>query len=344
MHPFIAQAAGLWDETPAITRCVLVGHCTFSTLGALIPGVAVSLQLSLAGAMAGHFVPLFTFWLVSPSSGNPVLGLLMLLVVVWVGMAYLAPLEREKGSLCFCCWFLVGGAVTGMLFLLLTLALVLLTAGSLGQMPCSGVWPLLVLGMTRRALCEEASAQSSMWGVCSVPSRWYPLALIGLFSLFSMQPLMDLLGAWVLAVGAHHSNGGDPLHPAISLLRLPLHRLLPSQATASSIEEQLSPSQGGEALGGSPCADSCKARLLKRSIAAGRPLLAALPVGLRQRYIAADSVSAPWAAVPQSGSGAQRGPEPVALGAATPGGSGGGAGGGGGFTAFSGGGHRLGEV
>merc|ERR1719210_1685 len=108
---------------------------------------------------------------------------------------------------------------------------------------------MLVLSMTSRSLAEPPEASTSLFGIIQLPLRWYPLVLIAFFSMLSMKPEVDLLVAWVFAVGVHQASGGTPLHPWVARLKLPLHRALPSSATAAAWEGS-TPWGGGQQLGG----------------------------------------------------------------------------------------------
>merc|ERR1740121_917681 len=141
--------------------------------------------------------------------------------------------------------------------------------------------------MTSNSLAQPADAATSLFGVVQLPLRWYPLALIAFFSLMSMRFEVELLAAWVIAVGMHHANNGMPLHPKVAWLRTPLHKLLPASSTVAAFEET-GGGGGGQTLGGG----TAPKLSLRAGLGAGARLLGRLaPVSLRKHYIGAGAAT-----------------------------------------------------
>jgi hypothetical protein len=89
-------------------------------------------------------------------------------------------------------------------------------------------------------------------GPMRISAKWYPIALIGFWSALSMQLQLDLLAAWMMAIAAHHADGGAPVHEKLSFLKVPLHRMLLTQTRAACFEDRVD--LEGRALG-----STCKA-------------------------------------------------------------------------------------
>jgi len=276
-----AQAWALWSEVPAATRCIVVANGAFSLVGLLVPVVATMLQLSVLGASHGHVFALFTYWLVSPGSGNPLITLLVMILTAWMTTVYFSPMEKEKGTVRFFCWVLVGGVFIGLLFLILTFLVAQLDP-IMVLMPCGGLWPLLLLVITKRYLSEPADAAVSIWGLFQVPARWYPCALIGFFSLLSMQLQMEMVGAWIVGVAAHQAEGGTPLVQVFSKVRLHLDWFIPSMATVQNVEDQIA-AGSGSILGGG----SIREKVIALPLALLRRLAKLCPDPIRRQYVPA---------------------------------------------------------
>lgn len=276
-----------------------------SLLALFVPSIGSTLELTLANSRSYYLPPLVGFWALSPAGGNPILGLLTLVISFFAGCVYFAKLEQELCTLRFAAWTIMSTACVGVGHLLMMAAAVRVLGPAWYFMPCVGLWPLLVIAITRRFLAEPAEATQSIWGVIEVRARWYPLALIALFSLFSMRVLTDLLVAWLVGVAAHHSEGGQPLHPCLKYLRLPLFSLLPSLGTVAYLEDS-SGMGGGQVLGGGR---QRLAQRVKRFPVAVAGLLAKVcPRALAARYVPSH-LSAPVApaALKASGGGSKQG-------------------------------------
>lgn len=345
------QALALWDDAPAATRCVLVAHAFFSLVSVVLPAIGFLLTLSLIGALGGNVLPLFYFWVVSPMGRNPLLGIVILAISTYMALNHLSALEREYGTVRFLVWLATSSAAIGLLYLLTAIVLAQLDPHWL-LTPCAGLWPLLLLTMTQSSLAEAPEATQSIWGIFQVPARWYPLVLIGFFSLMSMNLQIDLLAAWAIGVAAHHGKGGVPLHPILAIVRLPLHKLLPSFSTVADLEAKSSPgaSQGHQLStdnGNDSSVAGCVSRLFRHAqacpLAVLRQVIRLMPQSVRTRYVGMSNLGAH---APTGGIG-MTAYAPVAStigrGSSLPSGAGN-AGQAKSFQCFSGSGQKLGEV
>lgn len=327
------QAGPLLNSAPAGTRCILGAHCLASVASLLLPSLGNIFNLSVAGLLSGKIASLPAFWLVAKLGPNPGFGLLFMVISAFVSLSYLPPFEQEYGTLKFLTWYVLSATFIGSLYIIV--AVLMAQFDPLWyMMPCNGLWPMLVLAMTLRSLAQPPDAATSLFGFIQLPMRWYPLALIAFFSLMSMRFEVALLAAWIFAVAAHQGNNGNPLHPMVARLKFPLHKMLPSTATISSIEET-NAGGGGQTLGGGAPKMSCRAVFTS----AARMVARYCPASLKKQYISASAASgqSSW------GGGSAVGGSSAARARNAPAASSQGSGGSG-FTAFSGAGQRLGEV
>lgn len=281
------QLSSFWAETPTATRCVVSLHAMMSLLAWLVPFFGRVFELSLWNCSRGWLFPIATFWVVTPLSGNPVMGLLTLVLSSLAALVYLTKLERELSTLRFAAWVLTNAAVIGAGHLLL-MAFSALLMSSAWSVQCAGLWPLLVIVITRRFVAESETAIQSLWGVVQIQARWYPLAIIAFFSLISMRLQFDMLIAWCVGVAVHHAEGGKPLHPALAPIQLPLHMILPSLTTVAQFEDSVSMS-GGQVLGGGKEPLPQQLKRLPTNIA--REISRRCPASLARRYIGATNPS-----------------------------------------------------
>lgn len=282
------QAPGaLLEAAPAGTCCILATHVVFSILSVTSHIVARFCALSVYGFSKGHFASLASYWMLAPGfSASPFLWLLTLILSAWAALMYFAQVEREYGTLRFVIWFLMGTISVGLLYLLV-MFIIAQFSPQWQLIPCVGLWPPLIIAMTQRALAAPEEATVPFWGLAQIPARWYPLVLIGFFSLLSMQLEVDLLSAWFLGVAAYQAEGGTPLHPLAAPFRIPLHRLMPSPSTITAFEDAVS--GGGLVLGGAVGAATLAQRWLRflrrMPEMAARRFVSSCPASMRSRYV-----------------------------------------------------------
>lgn len=270
-------------ETPAATRIILCVHGAMSLLAALVPPLGRLFELSLANHGTGYLLPLVTFWVVTPVRGAPISGILTLLLSSLAAVVYFTKLERELCTLRFAAWAVLSAVCVGIghhVIMLLAACVV----RSAWHTQCAGLWPLLIIVITRRFLTQADGATQSLWGVVQIQARWYPLALVVFFSLLSMRLQVDMLIAWFVGVAAHHFDGGRPLHPAIGAFRLPLHGILPSLPAVAHFEDTVGMGSG-KVLGGGAEPLALQIKMFPAVVA--RAVSRACPKALIARYIGA---------------------------------------------------------
>eukprot|EP00928_Gymnodinium_smaydae_P018340 TRINITY_DN16988_c0_g1_i1.p1 TRINITY_DN16988_c0_g1~~TRINITY_DN16988_c0_g1_i1.p1 ORF type:complete len:341 (-),score=59.30 TRINITY_DN16988_c0_g1_i1:21-983(-) len=196
----------LWDDCPAITRCVIVGYPAFAFLLSVLGPIlqfhpelvfACSLYSLLQLHLWTPFLSVFysTFF----SSG---VDFLMLLITLYMAMAYFPARERAVGSFPFLAYLVLANAAMNALFLLAMGILAAVAGPSFLLAPNAGLFPVLMLMMSQRVLADP-SGSTSFWGIVLIPNKWYPLCLIGFFSLLSSSVPWSLVAAVAVAYLTH---------------------------------------------------------------------------------------------------------------------------------------------
>jgi len=217
----------LWAECPACTRIIVTGY------------PCLSMALSVLEQAAPHFVAmgfdctLYTvvkewyFWtMITGAFFRPFAGgmsFLFMLFEVYMGMQLFPTKEKELGSLCFAFWVCLMNFCVNVIFLV-TMYLVSVVQEKRGIMywmkPNQGLWPLVFIAISLQVLADPTGS-TSFWGVVSIPNKWYPLCLLGFFSLMSQDIMWNCAAAVLIGY----------LYP-----RLRLERVLPSRVRANRLE------------------------------------------------------------------------------------------------------------
>jgi len=215
----------LWEECPAVTRLLLVTYPTLSlvlTLMEAAGGVPVHRLFACSARAVFWDLRIWTPFLsvfYRPFVGG--MGFLMTLLELYMGMVHFPQRERELGSAAFAVWALLANAAANSIYLLIMLALSTLNAGYL-YAPNMGMFELIMVLMSSQVLANPGGS-SNFWGLIAIPNKWYPLALVGIFSLLNMAIMWNMLAA--VAVGY------------VALKYPPgIDRLLPPQATIKRID------------------------------------------------------------------------------------------------------------
>jgi hypothetical protein len=240
------QASAMWNEAPAVTRCVVIANAMMHALIAVVPSLGPHFSLSLTGTSHGYVAPLLTSFLGGSFGSNPVMGLLMLLFAAMMAFSYFTILEREYGSFRFVAWLCACNIGIGLPFLLSSWVFSWIHP-SIGMSACNGLWPLLLVALTQRCLADPDRTMS-IWGLFQLPGKWYPFALVAFFSLLSMQIQLTLIVAVMIGVCASNAQGNAPPVAWMGKIRLPLDRLLPSLEVALWVEQG---ADSGHSLSGS---------------------------------------------------------------------------------------------
>eukprot|EP00930_Biecheleria_cincta_P011375 TRINITY_DN114145_c0_g1_i1.p1 TRINITY_DN114145_c0_g1~~TRINITY_DN114145_c0_g1_i1.p1 ORF type:complete len:317 (+),score=48.98 TRINITY_DN114145_c0_g1_i1:117-953(+) len=246
--------------------------------------MAAVLRISLAGLSRWTLLalPSFgTYWAVTPLGPNPLMDALMLVFSTLAGLSYLPAVEKDFGTLVFSLWLSMVSMLIAVMYLLAALCLMILDKAWY-EIPCCGLWPVTVFSMTGRSLSAGAEDSASIFGLFKLPARWYPLIFIAFISLLQMRPQLDLLSAWLLAVGAKQAQGGMPLHPLLMHVKIPLHKVLPSCDWVAALES--GSFGGGQTLAGKMSAQD---RMRSTAVAVCRALARSSPEALRKHYVCA---------------------------------------------------------
>lgn len=216
----------MWQECPAVTRIGIVCYPVLSILLMLIESaypafVAYGFMCTWLTTV-DHFClwSLFTSLVYRPFSGG--MSFLMTLFEIYMAMMYFPAREKDMGSTTFLVWALVVNALVNIVFLLIMFVL------SLGLLPSAvaeqnqGFWPLCMVCLTLNMLSNPDSS-TSFWGILSIPNKWYPIALTGIFSLMRFSIAWPFVAACVVGYGWPY---------------IPIERLLPSKTRVSNLEQR----------------------------------------------------------------------------------------------------------
>mmetsp|Transcript_8965 Transcript_8965/g.16150 ORF Transcript_8965/g.16150 Transcript_8965/m.16150 type:complete len:327 (-) Transcript_8965:70-1050(-) len=193
----------MWAECPAVTRTLLIAYPSISIGMSMAAGLTSSSAVSrLFLCSISNTIGQFSLWtlctsmMFRPFGGG--MSFLMMLLEAYMALMHLPQREHELGSALFSVWLLLANCCINLLFLLLSFVrLVLQDHWAYGDINC-GLWPVLMLLMTQRML-GDPDGQSSFWGLFFVKNKWYPLVIVGIFSLLNTTVMWNLLAA--IAIG-----------------------------------------------------------------------------------------------------------------------------------------------
>merc|ERR1719296_459444 len=98
--------------------------------------------------------------------------------------------EKELGSTAFLLWMLIMTACVNLVYLLFNWVLTNIVyrsspTGIVHMVASSrGFWPLILVSITQQSL-QDPDGSTSFWGFVQIPNKWYPIALVGFFSLLN---------------------------------------------------------------------------------------------------------------------------------------------------------------
>lgn len=132
-------------------------------------------------------------------------GILELLFGILVTYQQLPALELQLGTLSCLCMYSTITALINTLYVVVNVVITVASGSSLGRAGgcVSGLWAPFMALLT---IQTRRSSQESMsfWGMCNIPTKWYPLFLVALFSLLGSDPISLLAG---VAVGYAYESG-----------------------------------------------------------------------------------------------------------------------------------------
>ena len=132
-------------------------------------------------------------------------SILELLFGIMVTFQQLPPLEQQLGTLsCFFMYSTVT-ALINVLYICVNVTITVASGSSLGRAGgcVSGLWAPFMALLTIHTRRSGQESQS-FWGLCNIPTKWYPLFLVALFSLLGTDPISLLAG---VAVGYAYEQG-----------------------------------------------------------------------------------------------------------------------------------------
>lgn len=231
----------LWAECPALTRLVCTsapGLSLVLILAEMTPAgwiVEWLFNCSLMEMSRFHVWTLFltSFYSQMLSSG---FAFLFGLMTVYMMMMGFPAREKEMGSTSFLLWMFIITALINIVYLCFNWILVHVVYRTSPQaimymmISSHGFWPLILVSITLQSL-SDPNGQTSFWGFVMIPNKWYPIALVGVFSLMNgLRILWDLVAALVVGYGFVYFH---------------LERFMPAPARAGWLEQQFPCCRGG---------------------------------------------------------------------------------------------------
>jgi membrane associated rhomboid family serine protease len=132
-------------------------------------------------------------------------GLLELLFGLMVTYQQLPALELQLGTLSSLFMYGTITTIINLLYVAVTIIVTVASGSTLGRAGgcVSGLWAPFMALLT---IQTRRSSQESMsfWGMCNIPTKWYPLFLVAIFSLLGSDPISLLAG---VAVGFAYESG-----------------------------------------------------------------------------------------------------------------------------------------
>eukprot|EP00929_Paragymnodinium_shiwhaense_P007380 TRINITY_DN111278_c0_g1_i1.p1 TRINITY_DN111278_c0_g1~~TRINITY_DN111278_c0_g1_i1.p1 ORF type:complete len:302 (-),score=28.58 TRINITY_DN111278_c0_g1_i1:35-940(-) len=195
------QLSLLWAAAPAVTRTVVVIPLSLNIANFFIADyLNVACGLSLASVYQARLWTIFTAGLWQRPGG--LLNFLFFLLITYFLLQGLAGLERANGSGRLLTWISSLSVAINLLFLVLAqlLHVVFQAAGrptlTWLLVPCQGLMPLVVFGITVRSLAMP-DVETSFFFI-RVKNRYYPLVLITIFGLMSGPMVLQDVAALIL--------------------------------------------------------------------------------------------------------------------------------------------------
>lgn len=132
-------------------------------------------------------------------------GIFELLFGIMVTYQQLPALELQLGTLSCLVMYSTISALVNLLFVAANVIITVASGSSLGRAGgcTSGLWAPFMALLT---IQTRRSSQESMsfWGMCNIPTKWYPLFLVAIFSLLGSDPISLLAG---VAIGYAYESG-----------------------------------------------------------------------------------------------------------------------------------------
>jgi membrane associated rhomboid family serine protease len=183
-------------ELPFFTRTLMSLVVAFYLVSWFVPTAFL--------ACCSYQVTRLQLWrlLTSPLAAR---GLLELLFGLLVTYQQLPALELQLGTLSCFCMYSTMSVLINLLYVASQVLITVASGSSMGHIAgcSSGLWPTFMALLT---LQTRRSTQESMsfWGMCSIPSKWYPLFLVVVFSVLGADPVALIAG---VAVGYAYDTG-----------------------------------------------------------------------------------------------------------------------------------------
>lgn len=217
----------LWADCPAFSRILIVGYpscsliCLFAETVHYRMTVVRGFICCLETVVGDWYVwTMLTGAFYRQFAGG--MSFLMMLFELYMVAIYMPSHEKDLGSLLTFVWVLLMNFVTNIIFLALMFFLSKTSSPHYAMLPNQGLWPVLMICLTLQMMSNPGGS-TSFWGIAQIPNKWYPIGLVGFFSLLSMSVMWNLIAALAIGYGSTY---------------LRLDKLLPSRVTVNKVEQR----------------------------------------------------------------------------------------------------------
>lgn len=215
-----------------LTRLVVVGYPVMSLALQMVSSAGLEWLVTGLFDNSLHSLKSFKLWALlwgpfyQPLSSG--MAFLMIIFEMYMSMAYFPHREKEMGSSIFLLWMFLINAMTGLAYLSIMFCFATYNHGNFNGLryeyqPMKGLWPLVMVNLTLTSL-SDPDGSSSLWGLVQIPNKWYPIALVGFFSLLNGMKIQWSI-ACAVAIGYAYP-------------KLRLERCLPSRTKADRLEQR----------------------------------------------------------------------------------------------------------
>jgi len=187
----------LWTRSPAVTRLVVMGSLLLSLclprLGDLVSVAPKVLLCCIHTIFRSRYVwAVCLSWIYKPAQDFA--SCFLVLMDVYLAIIYFPRKERQMGSFGFLIWLLYVNTCINLIFLMMML--VLANSNDAFETQCNqGLWPMLLVIITRRAL-KQPSKRFSFLNAVRMHQRWYPLALGALLTGINLRHVWKMIAAF----------------------------------------------------------------------------------------------------------------------------------------------------
>uniref|UniRef100_A0A7S2I7V0 Peptidase S54 rhomboid domain-containing protein n=1 Tax=Helicotheca tamesis TaxID=374047 RepID=A0A7S2I7V0_9STRA len=198
-NPVLSAYESFVRDTPLITRYTLTSQFVTWFLSFFVNPVNAISNIPLFTILHFELYRIITSPIVCTS--------LLSLIFAFISFTtHGKTLEQSLGSAAFGTLILTLSLLTNILYLVIAFTMYFITSSQICLiMPCSGIWIILLGLIAIECSCAPADSKRKLF-VVEVPTLYYPLALLGLFTLFG-----GINFSYVISVGVGYAYGRNKL-------------------------------------------------------------------------------------------------------------------------------------